>query len=323
MTDNPVLSIIITSYSLDRLKDSCEVLESIKAQTCPDTETIFVVEKSPGLLRKIENYVAENDIPRTHVIFNDGVEGMSAARNLGIENTRGRIIAFVDDDSILPLRWAEEMVRTYEDGSIIGVSGIIKPLWEDDDMDWFPEELDWLLGCSRFSGISEMVEIRNVWGANMSFRKEAFEAAGVFSSGIGAIQGKRLHGEELELSLRVKKKTKKRIVCNPAVWAYHKVYRRRFGPRWIAQSSYWIGYTRHLMKSLYPDREGSGEILRVEFQLLKRIFTRLLPAILKGLFTRPGIACRQFYGTTTALTFVAFGYCSHFFSGIGNGKQSY
>ena len=40
---------IITSYDMDRLRDIFELVDSIKAQTYPNTETIFVTERSKEL----------------------------------------------------------------------------------------------------------------------------------------------------------------------------------------------------------------------------------------------------------------------------------
>ena len=84
MTDSPLLSIIITAYTTERLADIYELLKSIKSQTYANTETIFVVERSKQLLERISSYATENNIPNLKVLFNDGEPGLSAARNVGI-----------------------------------------------------------------------------------------------------------------------------------------------------------------------------------------------------------------------------------------------
>ena len=163
MVDKPLLSISITSYTIERLKDITELLDSIKAQTYSNIEIVFVAERSMELLSEVKRYGDENAIANVKVIFNHGEAGMSAARNLGIREAKGDIIAFVDDDALLFPEWAEETVKTYEDNSTIAVTGPISPLWEDESMAWFPDELDWILGCSNFSGFSERREISNVY----------------------------------------------------------------------------------------------------------------------------------------------------------------
>jgi len=318
VANKPLLSMVITSYTTERLKDIFELLDRIKAQTYSDFEIIFIAERSKELEERVKNYVGEKNIPNMKVIFNNGEQGMSSARNLGIQQAKGDIIAFIDDDALPFPDWAEEMVKTYEDGSVIGVTGPVSPLWEDEAVDWFPDELDWILGCSSFSGITQNQEIRNVWGTNMSFRREAFNVAGTFSSTIGAIQGKRLHGEEVELSLRIKERTKKQIIYNPKVRVKHKVYKNRLSSRFIARSSYWIGYTRYGLKKLYPNGYEGNSLLNVEHQLLRRIFIRLFPSILKTFLIKPVIACHKLRVTTIALSSVAFGYFSYLFLSLIN-----
>lgn len=314
MTNRPLLSIIITSYTIERLKDILELLDSIKAQTYDHTETILVIERSVELFDRIKHYVEEKAIPNANVVFNHGELGLSAARNLGIKEARGDIIAFIDDDALPFPDWAEEIVKTYEDDSVIAATGPAVPLWEDEAMAWFPEEFYWIIGCTAWYADSEtkgITPVRNVWGMNMSFRREAFDLAGTFSSDIGGIQGQRLHGEEVDLSLRVKRKTGKRIVYNPKVKVRHKTYKCRLSTRFIARNSYWIGYTRPMLKRIYPKTETDTDLLSTEYPLLKRILTRLFPNMLMGSSKNPVIAWRKFWVSLVALSSVALGYLSY------------
>jgi len=159
---NQLLSIVVTSYTLERLKDIFELLDSIRAQTYPNIETIFVAERSREIYEKVKTYAEEKAVPNMMAVFNDGEPGQSPARNLGIKHANGDIIAFVDDVVLSPNR-AEEMVKIYEDDSIIGVTDPASPLWKDESLQWLPEKFYWILGCSNFSGVSERREINNVY----------------------------------------------------------------------------------------------------------------------------------------------------------------
>jgi len=307
---------------LERLNDVLELLDSIKDQTCRNIETIFVAERSRELYNRTKIYAKEKGIPNPKVLFNDGELGLSAARNLGIKEAEGDIIAFVDDDTLLYPDWAEEMVKTYEDDSVIGVTGPAIPLWEDESAaSWFPEEFYWIVGCTAWSDWNGIKEVRNAWGQGMSFKREAFQIAGPFSTEIGFDKGGYRQGlftldigDDVELSLRVRMKTGKSIVGNPKVRLWHRVHSHRLSWRFITKRSYWIGRSRRVMKQLCP-RIGAdkSDLLSQEHQLLKRILTWLLPNIVKTSFTNPVTAWRKFLITITALTFIALGYYSHFF----------
>ena len=309
MTDSPFLSIVITTYTDERLNDIYELLAGIKGQTYKNTETLFVVERSKDILEKICSYGVENNIPNLKVLLNDGELGLSAARNVGIKHANGEIIAFVDDDVLLYPDWAEKMVNAYDDDAIIGVTGTALPLWEDESIAWFPKQFYWIISCTAWDNEDHIKEVRNAWGMNMSFKHEAFERAGLFSNEFGFHKG--LMAEDNEFSLRIKEKTGKKIFYFPDIKVWHRVHKYRLSRRFIKERSYWIGYSRRMLKQRkLKNRKDGTNILSQEYRLLNRIFTRLFPDIIKKLFTSPVVAWRITRISVIALTFVALGYFS-------------
>ncbi|CAM5606943.1 hypothetical protein SCYAM73S_02748 [Streptomyces cyaneofuscatus] len=83
----------------------------------------------------------------------------------------------------------------------MAVGGRAVPVWSSGRRpDWFPEEFDWVVGCSYRGLPSGRVRVRNILGGNASFDREAFDIAGGFATGIGRDGDKRpLGGEETEL----------------------------------------------------------------------------------------------------------------------------
>ncbi|MFQ6020227.1 MAG: glycosyltransferase family 2 protein [Dehalococcoidia bacterium] len=312
----PRLSIIVTSYTLDRLQDLQELLDSLHSQSYRDTEVIFVGEKDRELCSKVKAYAQSRDMPNLRVVFNDGTPGCSAARDVGISHARAEIVAFIDDDALAPPDWAEQIVRSFSDRSIIALTGPAQPLWVHEQMSWFPEELYWIIGCTGWAEVDGVRDVRNVWGMNMAFRREAFALAGCFSQDMGAVQGKRLHGEEVDLSLRVRKETGQRIVYNPQVKVMHKAHGRRLSAKWISKTSYWTGYTRHALKGLSKRYGVEEDFLSVERRLLGRILKGLLPRTLVALFLRPRRSLITLWIVVMALAFVAAGYLSHTLSNL-------
>jgi len=319
---SPLLSIVTTSYSMERLKDIEDLLDSIKAQTYPQIELIFVTERSTELFHQVKALAKEKGIANSRILLNTNKLGANVARNLGIANARGEIVAIVDDDVVLFSDWAEQMVKTYRDSSVVGVTGPVFPLWEDESMSWFPDEFSWLWGgtlwCDWHKG-NETRKIRNVGGMNCSFAREALDKAGGYLVSLGGWQGEdeksawfRRSGEEVELSLRVREKTGREIVFNPRVRVYHKVHRFRLGWGWIARKAYAFGYCKHMIASLYPRWEGKPT-LGQEYDLLGRIFTRLIPGIAKTLFTHPIVAWRQLLVTIVGVFFTGLGYAMYIF----------
>jgi len=309
----PKISIIITSYTLDRLKDVMELIDSIQAQTYQNIETSFVAERSRELASTISRYIAEKAYPNVQVLYNEGEWGISSARNLGVEKASGDIIAFIDDDALLFPDWAEETARAYaRDSSVIGVTGPILPLWEEErEMSWFPREFYWIFSCTYWDA-PKTTEVRNGYGANLSFQREAFETAGLLKTHLG-VRGRGQSGwqepgaEEADFSIRVRRKTGKRIVYNPHVRVRHKVYRYRITTRFIAKRAYWEGYAKAMLKGWYQPT-ASERVLSTEYELLRRILCRLLPQTLLHLFLKPVPNLRKLWVISVALPAVATGY---------------
>jgi glucosyl-dolichyl phosphate glucuronosyltransferase len=307
MTDSPFLSIVITTYTDERRNDIYELLNSIKAQTYFRLETIFVVEKSEDLWKKIQSYGVENNIPNLKVLFNEGECGLSAARNAGIREAIGDIIAFVDDDVLLYPDWAENMVKAFMNDTTIGVTGPAFPLWENESMTWLPKEFYWIISCTAWDDDDCTKEVRNVWGMNMGFKREAFEKAGLFSNNFGFHKG--LMAEDNEFSIRIKEKTGKKIFYHPDVKLWHRVHKYRLSRKFIKERSYWIGYSRRKLKQrLLNNSKNGASALSQEHRLLNRIFMKLFPDIIKKIFTKPVVAWRITRVSVTALTFVVLGY---------------
>ena len=306
MRQSPLLSLVITAYTTERLSDIYELLESVKNQTFKNMETIFVIERSRELLDRINTFVEDKTIPNIKTVFSGDRLGLSLARNLGIKHAKGDIIGFVDDDVVLYPDWAEEMVKTYKDDSIIGVTGPAFPLWEDESMSWLPEEFYWLISCIAWTGWKETRVVRGAFGANMAFKREAFDDGCLFSSNAGYARSSHHQpvSDDLEFSLRVRKKEGRPIIFSPGPRVWHRVYRKRLSWRFMAARSHQIGCTRRIIRRHYADELGPSE---QERQVLKGVL-RLLLGIPKEFLTKPKLAWKKLSLIFTVLISIAIGY---------------
>jgi len=100
----PLVSVIIPVYNGERYIG--RTIASVAAQTVPDWEIIAVNDGSPdGSLAVLEEE-ARRDPGRIHVI-SVANGGVSRARNTGVANARGTLIAFIDQDDL----WAPEKLE--------------------------------------------------------------------------------------------------------------------------------------------------------------------------------------------------------------------
>ena len=228
------LSVIICAYTLDRWDQLVEAVGSVHAQSTPAAEVVVVVDHNDELLERARQTLAGG---ATRVLPNIQRRGLAGARNTGVEASGGDVVVFLDDDARATPRWLEEMSRHYADPAVLGVGGLVVPLWADGVPAWFPPEFGWVVGCSYTGQPERTAPVRNPIGANMSFRREPVLAVGGFRVEVGRVGADALGGEETELSIRLSQHYPgTRILHEPAAVVHHHVpadrgrwayYRRR------------------------------------------------------------------------------------------------
>lgn len=110
MSKKPMISVIIPVYNNESYLS--DTLDSLLAQTFRDYEAIIVNDGSDdGTDKIIKRYAAKDDriisIEQEH-------QGVSAARNTGLDAAGGKYAAFLDGDDVLPEQAYEEMCEAAE-----------------------------------------------------------------------------------------------------------------------------------------------------------------------------------------------------------------
>ncbi|MGW7411869.1 glycosyltransferase family 2 protein [Streptomyces sp. NPDC054863] len=289
----PEFSVVVCVYTEDRWEDILAAVSSVHAQSRPAAETLLVVDHNPALKERLEKEFKDVDAARpVRVLANAGPRGLSAGRNTGIAAARGELVAFLDDDAVAERDWLHHFAAGYADPRVMAVGGLTMPAWASGGRPaWFPEEFDWVVGCT-YKGIPQgKVRVRNVLGGNASFRRSAFDAAGGFATGIGRDGDRRPLGcEETELCIRLGKALPDAVLLiDDRAVIHHKVpaVRERFG--YFRTRAYAEG----LSKALVARSVGAGKGLESE----RRYTTRVLPGgVVRGLrdavLGRPGGAGR-------------------------------
>ncbi len=192
----PSVAVVICAYTDQRWQETLEAVASVAAQQPPPAELVVVVDHNPDLQARLADR-----LPDVRVVANHHEPGLSGARNTGVEVTSADVIAFLDDDAAAQPGWLAAITRNYADPDVLGVGGRIEPMWATGRPRWWPPEFDWVVGCSYVGQGTGVV--RNLIGANASFRRELFDDGG-FVTGIGRSSGvaRPVGGEETEFCIR-------------------------------------------------------------------------------------------------------------------------
>ncbi|WP_253914396.1 glycosyltransferase family 2 protein [Streptomyces sp. A108] len=295
---SPTFSVVICVYTEDRWEDILAAVSSVRAQSRPALETLLVVDHNEALRERLLTEYAQGDDAEhgagreVRVLANAGPRGLSAGRNTGIAASRGEVIAFLDDDAVAERDWLGHFAEGYADPAVVAVGGRTVPVWASGRRpDWFPEEFDWVVGCTYRGLPPGRVRVRNVLGGNASFRREAFDAAGGFATGIGRDGDKRPLGcEETELCIRLSRARPGAVLLiDDRAVIHHRVPEPREHFAYFRARTYAEG----LSKALVARSVGAEKGLESE----RRYATRVLPAgVVRGLrdavLARPGGAGR-------------------------------
>jgi GT2 family glycosyltransferase len=266
------ISVVICTYTEARWDDLVAAVDSCFQQTLPPREVIVVVDYNLPMLERVRR-----ELPRVLAVANAGKKGLSAGRNTGIATARGEFIAFLDDDATADPDWLAQMARHCDDERVLGVGSAVNPVWLAGRPRWFPEEFDWVVGCTYRGAPTEAAVVRNAWGGCMCVRRVVFDEVGGFIEGIGRVDEKPLGCEDTELCIRAGQRWPGRVfVYEPRARIYHRVPEKRGRWRYFFARCYAEG----LSKARVAQQVGAGVALATE-----RAYTRtVLPAgVLHGL----------------------------------------
>ncbi|MDP9315141.1 MAG: glycosyltransferase [Chloroflexota bacterium] len=260
------ISVVICAYTFERWNDLIEAVASVQQQTTLPREIIVVIDHNPALAAQVRAHLAD-----VSVIENREARGLSGARNSGIAVAQGAAIAFMDEDAVAASDWLERLAAGFDEPEIIGVGGAIEPFWLSSRPNWFPEEFDWVVGCTYRGMPLTSTSVRNLIGCNMSFKREVFEVVGGFRTGIGRVGTRPVGCEETELCIRVGQHWRnKALRYEPGAKVRHRVTASRSTWRYFRSRCYAEG----LSKALVAQFVGPNEALQSE-----RVYTlRTLPS---------------------------------------------
>jgi GT2 family glycosyltransferase len=243
-----------------------EAVESVLGQSPAPRETVVVIDHNDALLRR-----ARAALAGVQVVANNGPRGLSGARNAGWTRTTGDVVAFLDDDARAEMGWIAGLLDGYTSPDVLGVGGRILPRWQNPPPEWLPEEFYWVVGCS-YRGLPETTAaVRNLIGANMSFRRSVLETVDGFHSEIGQVGDSMLRCDDTEFCIRASARMPGgRILYSPAAVVRHHVPSSRTSWRYFRTRCFTEGQAKAHLSRIVGAADGLSSERRHVLRTLPR-----------------------------------------------------
>ena len=205
-------------------------------KSVPFVSIVIITKDRHELLEKALESVFRLDYPRERfevVVVEEGDEptppegvryvflprrdlGLGFARNTGVRNAAGEIIAFTDDDCVVESGWLRELVSCFGDPEVAGVAGAT--FAQEGSLIGFCEDILGFPGGGHkqyHRSRGRVVETSHLSTCNCAYRREVFNDLSFEEEGVA-----RVGGEDYLLAREVSRRHK--CLYAPGAVVYHK-----------------------------------------------------------------------------------------------------
>jgi len=244
----PNVTFIICSYNRAHYLD--DTLDSLLQWKYDLPYELLVVDnnsddETPGIVKKYQESIDKDGKPLRYI--KETQQGLSHARNRGINEANASYVVFLDDD----IRATESLIPAWitffeEYPDAVAAGGKIHVQFDAPRPSWMSHFLLPLLGHHDLgSTFKTYPNNKYPFGGNMGFKKEVFESIGPFDTALGR-KGKSLNaGEEKELFRRIRENHDD-IYYLPNAFLYHRVDATRLTKDYIKKQALGLGKSMKL-----------------------------------------------------------------------------
>lgn len=269
MLKPPAISVVICTYNnAESLRITLDQLKSQVAIEQDFFEIIIVDNNSTDSTKQISLDFVDTCKIRSKYYF-ENKQGLSYARNTGIDNSLGSYILFTDDDANLPETWLSEYYKNIKNYSPDCIYSKIHILWDKPKPWWFIS-----IYTPFFVGLDygeKLIHVngfhKEFYGKNFCVKKEILQELGRFDPNLGRKGSQLLAGEETILYRKLIEENKS-VIYIPGAPVGHRLKDRE--------------YNEDNIRKLYVDGAQSAYYL-ARLTARKKIFGRPLGAIITNL----------------------------------------
>lgn len=276
------ITVIVCTFNNSHLLKRC--LHSLVKQkfSFSQYEIVVVDNNSTDNTRSIVDEFQKTDEATIRYIF-ERRQGLSIARNRGIQESKGQYVAFTDDDATADSHWLVSLYKAFtrSDPHPDVVGGKILPIAESPIPLWYPERAYSMLGALDLGPKEHLLhENELIFGGNMAFRKTLFDEAGLFNEQLGLKGAKKCWSEDTEFIRRLLSLNKK-VYYTPHAIIHHFVPARKLTLSYLMKRNFSQGKTdAYLECTKKPDHILKARFINI-IEALIYLFPRIIYRFIK------------------------------------------
>ncbi|HZS48343.1 MAG TPA: glycosyltransferase [Blastocatellia bacterium] len=274
----PDISVIIATYN--RAAILPVALDSIISQKTEDVsyEILLIDNNSTDETRDVaEGYVSRSNGRLRYIL--EKKQGVSYARNKGLELSTAPIVAFFDDDVVVAANWVGTVKRIFEQNPQVGcIGGKVLPLWQTEPPKWLTREHWAPLALQDYGNEPFLVNFKKplcLISANLAIRRAVFNEVGLFKPELQRVKDGIGSMEDLELLMRLWQAGVQTMYVPELIaktWVPLDRTNKRYHRRWHHGN----GHFHALLRSDEIERSATGHFSGIPAHLYRQTIEALL-----------------------------------------------
>ncbi len=280
------LSLVIATYN--RAESLLVTLASVVRQNlAPERWECIVVNNNStdNTTQVAEEFLGQYPHLDIRVVF-ESRQGLSHARNCGIEASQGEIVAIIDDDETIN----EEFVQAYidlfkEHPQAVSAGGKIIPSYVEKRPKWMSHYTE--LPIANPLDLGERAKIfpksRIPGGGNMAIRRSALDKYGLFDPELGRNGARLIGGEESDLFERLASGGEE-CWYTPRAVMWHIIPPEKLTLEYFDRLNFNVGASQRLRSRINGGNPLIGEALKWCITLVMSLWFVISARPLKGVY---------------------------------------
>lgn len=242
------VSIVICTYNRFELlqENIFNIINNVDG-SCEAEVLIIDNNSTDKTYERIKKCIIENDFNNIKV-FQEIRQGLSFARNHGLELSTGDIVVYLDDDAFPSKGWLKTIISRFEKDGVRVLGGEVLPKYEIDRPEWLGNPILGLYSVMELEkGFYPLASPLHPLGANMAFDRRIIEKI-LFPIELGRKGDSLMSGEESYVFSEIRKSGVD-IYYDSDMSVKHFISKQRLTKDWIISRHKFEGKTKKQLSS--------------------------------------------------------------------------